>query len=188
VLFRSKFDLYTFQVKTATLGERLFADPQLSSIQAVPVAPHAVPKRFWSTLNPELNTGNFISLDSALSADDSRGRIATPIAKVRVFTVNSSDGKERNLGEAPVESDGSFFVQVPANWPVRFVLLDAKGQTIREEHGWVWARPGEQRGCTGCHGDKAVAPENHWPLTLRRFDTPTPLGEIDHGSTTSQAK
>lgn len=183
-----RFDLYTFHLKTGTLGEPVFTDPQLSSIQAVPVAPHAVPKRFWSTLNPDLDTGNFISLDSSLSAGESRGHISTPIARVRVFTVNSSDGKERILGEAPVEKDGSFFVQVPANWPVRFVLLDAKGQTIREEHGWVWARPGEQRGCTGCHGDKAVAPENHWPLTLRRFDTPTPLGDIDHGSTASQAK
>ena len=183
-----KFDLYTLHLKTGTLGERLFADAQFSSIQPVPAARHAVPQHYWNTLNPESKTGNFISLNSYLSADESHGHISTPIAQVRVITVNSVDGKERILGEAPVEKDGSFFVQVPANWPIRFVLLDAKNQPIREEHGWIWARPGEQRGCTGCHGDKAVAPENHWPLTLRRFDTPTPLAEIDHGSTTSQAK
>ncbi|MGB7846480.1 MAG: hypothetical protein WBL63_12760 [Candidatus Acidiferrum sp.] len=184
-----RFDLYSYYIRTGTVAERLFSDAQLSSIQAVPVAPHAVPKRYWNTLNPDSNTGNFISLNSYISSDDSRGLISTPIAQVRVFTMNSSDGKERSLGEAPVETDGSFFVQVPANWPIRFVLLDAKGQLIREERGWIWTRPGEQRGCTGCHGDKAIAPENHWPLTLRRFDTPTPLGEIDHGSTTtSQAK
>jgi hypothetical protein len=183
-----RFDLYTYHVKTATLGERLFADPQFSSIQAVPLAPHAVPKHYWSMLNPESATGYFISLNSYLSTQMSPDKISTPIAKVRVFTMNSSDGKERSLGEAPVETDGSFYVQVPANGPIRFVLLDAKGQTIREERSWIWTRPGEQRGCTGCHGDKAVAPENHWPLTLRRFDTPTPLGDIDHGSTTSRAK
>jgi hypothetical protein len=28
----------------------------------------------------------------------------------------------------------------------------------------------------GCHENKAIAPENRWPLALKRFDTPTPLG------------
>jgi len=182
-----RFDLYLFNLKTG-LSEHLYADAQLSSIQPVPVLPRAVPKHYWNTLNPESKTGNFISLNAYLSADDPHGRIATPISRVRVFALDITEGQERNLGEAPVESDGSFFVQVPANWPIRFALLDAKGGVIREEHSWVWARPGEERGCTGCHGDKAVAPENRWPLTLRRFDTPTPLGEKDHGSATSQAK
>ena len=184
----ARFDLYTYHTKTGTLGERLFADAQFSSIQPVLVASHAVPKHYWSTLDPESPTGYFIALNSYLSAQESRGHISTPIAQVRVITVSSSDGKERSLGEAPVETDGSFYVRVPANWPIRFVLLDAKGQVIREEHGWVWTRPGEQRGCTGCHGDKTVAPDNRWPLTLRRFDTPTAMGEMDHGSATTQAK
>lgn len=182
-----RFDLYLFDLETR-VSERLYADAQLSSIQPVPVLPRAAPKRYWNTLNPESKTGNFISLDAYLSADDPHGRIAIPISRVRVFALDTTDGQERNLGEAPVESDGSFFVQVPANLPIRFALLDAKGGVIREEHGWVWTRPGEERGCTGCHGDKAVAPENHWPLTLRRFDTPTLLGEKNHGSETSQAK
>jgi len=182
-----RFDLYILDLKTGEIGGRLFGDSQLSSVQPVPVVPRPAPKHYWNTLNPDSRTGNFIALNSYLSADDPLGRISTPISRVRVFTLNSTDGKERNLGEAPVEVDGSFFVKVPANWPIRFVLLDKKGQIIREEHGWIWTRPGEQRGCAGCHGDKAIAPDNHWPLTLRRFDTPTPLGEIDHGPTTTQA-
>jgi len=184
----AKFDLYALSAKTGLTGEEIFADGHISSIQAVPVAPHAVPKRYWSTLNPESLDGFFISLNSYLAADVAKGHITTPIAQVRVLTANSSDGTEHSLGVAPVESDGSFYVRVPANAPIRFVLLDAKGQTIREERGWMWTRPGEQRGCPGCHGDKAVAPENHWPLTLKRFDTPTALGEKEHGSATSQAK
>jgi Hydrazine synthase alpha subunit middle domain len=184
----AKFDLYLFNLKTGALGGRVYADPRLSSIQPVAVVPRTAPKHYWDTLNPESPTGNFISLNSYMSADAPRGRIATSISRVRVFGLNAVDGTERNLGEAPVEEDGSFFVQVPANWPVRFVLLDAKGQTIREEHSWIWARPGEERGCTGCHGDKAVAPDNHWPMTLRRFDTPIALGETSHGSATTQAK
>ncbi len=182
-----RFDLYVLNVLSGALGPRVYADAKLSSIQPAPVVAHAVPKHYWNTLNPDSSTGNLISLDSYLSADATHGRITTPISRVRVFALDTTDGQERNLGEAPVESDGSFFIKVPANTPVRFVLLDANGQTIREERSWVWARPGEQRGCTGCHGDKAVAPDNHWPQTLRRFDTPTPLGDTDHGST-AQAK
>lgn len=184
----AKFDLYLFELKTGALGERVYADQRLSSIQPVVVAQRTVPQHYWDTLNPQSPTGNFISLNSYISADALHGRIATAISRVRVLALNASDGTERNLGEAPVEEDGSFFVQVPANWPVRFVLVDAKGQSIREEHSWIWTRPGEERGCTGCHGDKAVAPDNHWPLTLRRFDTPIALGDTNHGSATAEAK
>lgn len=184
----AKFDLYTVRARTGAPAVRIFADARLSSIQPVPVAPRSVPKHYWSTLNPESDSGYFISLNSYLSADVPGGRIATPIAKVRVLALNPADGQEHSLGEAPVESDGSFYVRVPANAPVRFVLLDTKGQTIREEHSWIWTRPGEERGCTGCHGDKNIAPENHWPMTLKRFDTPTPLGVIEHDPATSQAK
>lgn len=183
-----RFDLYLLDLRTGTPAAALYADPRLSSIQPTPVVSRAIPKHYWDTLDPSSSTGNLISLDSYMSADLPRGRISTPIARVRVFALDTASGHERNLGEAPVEADGSFFVKVPANSPVRFVLLDAQGQTIREERSWIWARPGEQRGCTGCHGDKAVAPDNHWPQTLRRFDTPTPLGETDHGPATTQAK
>ncbi len=180
-------DLYFMNLATGLLGPLIYRDAKLSSIQPVPVLSRAVPKHYWNTLNPESATANFISLNSYSSADAANGRIATPISRVRVLALDGSDGAERNLGEAPVESDGSFFVKVPANAPVRFVLLDANGHPIREERGWIWARPGEQRGCTGCHGDKTVAPDNHWPLTLRRFDTPTALGDFEHAST-SRAK
>jgi hypothetical protein len=79
------------------------------------------------------------------------------------------------LGEASVEPDGSFYVQVPANRAVRFVLLNEQGRVIREEQSWIWTRPGEERGCTGCHGDKAVAPENRWPMALKRQASATNL-------------
>ena len=183
-----RFDLYLLDLPSGAHTERLYDDPQLASIQPTLVVSRAIPKHYWDTLDPTSVTGNLISLNSYMSADAPHGRITTPIARVRVFALDTASGHQRNLGEAPVEADGSFFVKVPANLPVRFVLLDAQGQTIREERSWIWARPGEQRGCAGCHGDKAVAPDNHWPQTLRRFDTPTPLGETDHGSATTQAR
>jgi hypothetical protein len=167
--------LYTFNRKTNSLGPRIYTDPHFTNVQAVPVLAHAIPKKFWSILNLDSQTGSFISLNSASSADEPSGHIAATIASVRVFALDESSHSEHALGEAPVEKDGSFFVEVPANQPVRFELLDSKGQVLRAEHSYIWARPGEQRGCAGCHSSKAVAPENRWPLTLKRFDTPTAL-------------
>ncbi len=178
---QQRFVLYFFDLQKQLLGSLVYGDARLSSLQPVALAAHPVPKKFWSTLNPDSRVGDFISLNSYSSAEAPEGRIATPIAFVRVVT-RQSHGQERVLGEAPVERDGSFYVQVPANQSVRFELLDAGGKLILAEQSWIWARPGEQRGCSGCHGDKAVAPENRWPMTLKRFDTPTHLDKNENAS------
>jgi hypothetical protein len=174
----SKFDLYAFDSGSGKFGAPIYQDPKLSSVQAATVSTHPAPRWYWSTLNPQSKLGYFVCLDATQSADEPSGRIAKPLAKVRVLILE--DGKERSLGEATVEADGSFYIGVPADKPVRFELLDASGAVVRAQKSWIWARPGEERGCVGCHEDKAVAPENRWPQALRRFDTPTKLGvEVD---------
>ncbi len=172
-----KFELYAFDVKKKAIGRRIYGDEKLNSLQAVAIGKRAVPKKFWSMVNKELKSGYLISLDSYAAADEPGGRVTGVIARVRVMTLEAGSQEEKILGEAPVEKDGSFYVEVPADQAVRFELLDAAGRTMRAEHGWIWSRPGEQRGCAGCHSDKAVAPENRWPMTLKRFDTPTRFGE-----------
>lgn len=172
-----KFELYAMDLKPNAPAQKIYGSERVNCLQAVPVVKRAVPKRFWSMVNDESKSGYLISLDSYSSADERNGRIGKQIANVRVWTLQPSTQKEVVLGEAPVEKDGSFYVEVPADQPVRFELLDGAGQTIRVERGWIWSRAGEQRGCAGCHGDKAVAPENRWPMTLKRFDTPTRFGE-----------
>jgi hypothetical protein len=104
------------------------------------------------------------------------GRFRSDIAKVRVLTLDAQNGLARRLGEAAVETDGSFYIAVPPDQPVRFELLNASGKSIHEQKGWIWTRSGEEHGCVGCHEDKAQAPDNSWPQALRRFDTPTRLG------------
>ena len=184
---QAKFDLYTFDLKKQLDGNLIYSDPKLSSIQAVPLVANPVPKRFWSTLNSESKSGYFISLNSYISSEGEKGRLAAAIARVRVISLENTGTQERSLGEAPVEKDGSFYVEVPANQPMRFELLDANGKTIVAERSWIWTRPGEQHGCPGCHGDKALAPENRWPLTLKRFDTPTALLEKNDAAEAAHA-
>lgn len=171
-----KFSLYSYDAARGAFGGLIYQDPNLSSVQAVPVAAHGVPRWYWSTLKPDSKEGYFICLDSYHSLDAPHGRFTANIARVRVLMFEDATGQEQVLGEAPVETDGSFFIAVPADRPVRFELLDASGKVVHAQQSWIWSRPGEEHGCVGCHENKSVAPTNRWPLTLRRFDTPTRLG------------
>ncbi|MFY9854726.1 MAG: hypothetical protein WAK26_12700, partial [Terracidiphilus sp.] len=87
----------------------------------------------------------------------------------------NADGQAVVTGTAPVEADGSFFVKVPADQPIRFALLDEKGTVLRREHGWFWIRQGEQRICVGCHTGPERASENRVPDVLLRTTTPVDL-------------
>ncbi len=58
------------------------------------------------------------------------------------------------LGYAPVEPDGSFKLLVPADVPLAFSILDAKGRGIQTHLNWIQVRPGERRTCDGCHSPR----------------------------------
>jgi len=171
-----RFDLYSFDFIHGRFQAPIYEDSELSSIEAVPVAAHPAPRWYWSTLNREAKVGYFICLDASLSSDAPKGRLSALPSEVRVLAFDSATGKENSLGEAAVEQDGSFYIAVPPDRPVRFQLLNSDGKVAREQQSWIWARPGEEHGCVGCHEDRAATPENRWPLALRRFDTPTWLG------------
>ena len=84
-------------------------------------------------------------------------------------------GATRLLGTAPIEPDGSFFVQVPHDRPLQIELLDAEGKTLKRESGFFWMRRGEQRGCVGCHAGPETAPENAVPMILLKSTTPADM-------------
>ena len=96
------------------------------------------------------------------------------VAEVRVWSMNER-GAAVALGKAPVETDGSFYVQTPSEAPLRFELLDRAGKTVAAEKGWFWARKGEQRVCVGCHAGPERAPENLAPQVLLRTQKPVPM-------------
>lgn len=61
--------------------------------------------------------------------------------------------KQRVVGYAPIRADGSFSVEVPANRSLHMQTLDENGHLLVNQRTWVQVMPGEQRLCTGCHGD-----------------------------------
>jgi hypothetical protein len=139
-------------------------------VEPVLVAPRARPNRHPSGLHP-WDYANLLALDARVSRDgDLRGR---PVS-VRLEAQDGA-GRAIAMGTAPVEQDGSFFVKVPADRPIRFELLDFKGTVLRQENGWFWARGGEQRICVGCHAGPERASENRVPAVLMRMTVPVDL-------------
>jgi HEAT repeat protein len=68
------------------------------------------------------------------------------------------------LGTVPLAADGSFAVEVPADTPIAFQAVDGEGRSELNEMSWIYVRPGETRGCVGCHQPRqatpAVPPQN----------------------------
>jgi hypothetical protein len=160
------FALMAWKPGTKGMTE-LARDPGRNLVEPVLVAPRAVPNRHPSALHP-WTTGNLLALDARQSRE---GALHASPASVRLETLDSAGGVVP-LGSAPVEKDGSFFVHAPGDRPLRFILLDAAGHPLRQEHGWFWLRSGEQRICVGCHTGPERAPENRVPEVLLHSTTP----------------
>ncbi len=171
-----KFGLYVFHLAKRSAGREIYSNPKFSSVEAVPVEPRAVPLYFPSMLHLNWDYGRIVCLNSYLSSGAPNGHLASHIAKVRVVALGAEDHMEHVLGEAAVASDGSFYIKVPADEAIRFELLSANGSVIRAQKSWVWAGKGEDVACLGCHANEAIVPQDHFPLALKSFHTPIPIG------------
>ena len=139
-------------------------------LQPVLIAPRSVPNRHPSGLH-DWSTANLL----CLNAYTSKYSFAPgAIDSVRMYT-RTEHGAAKLLGTAPVERDGSFFVQVPGDVPLQIELLDSAGKTLKRESGFFWMRRGEQRGCVGCHAGPETSPENAVPMILLKSTTPADL-------------
>jgi len=90
--------------------------------------------------------------------------------------------RTRSLGEAPVEEDGSFYVNVAGDLPFYIETLDREGHVVQTMKAWMWLRAGDQRGCMGCHENKELGPENRVTEALRRARPTTLVGSRPPGA------
>jgi hypothetical protein len=164
-----RFALKLWKPGAAAL-ETVFAVSGKDIVEPVLLAPRTPPKRHPSGLHP-WDYANLLALDARLSRE---GDLKKAPASVRLEKMTAG-GQTIVTGTAPVEADGSFFVKVPADQPIRFALLDEKGAVLRREHGWFWIRRGEQRICVGCHTGPERSSENRVPEVLLRTTTPVDL-------------
>ena len=147
--------------------------PGENLVDPVLVAARKRLNRHPSGLHP-WSYANLLALDARISRD---GMLREPPAEVQV-EVQGTNGRAVVAGKAPVETDGSFYVRVPGDRPIRFSLLDKRGNVLRQEKGWFWARGGEQRYCVGCHAGPERGPENHVPAILMHSTDPTDLTDL----------
>ena len=140
------------------------------AVQPTLVSERALPNRHPSGLH-EWPNANLLCLNAYTSKYPFA---AGSIHSVRLYTRDDA-GNPRLLGTAPVERDGSFFVQVPTEQPLQIELLDEAGKTLKHESGFFWMRRGEQRACVGCHAGPETSPENAVPMILLKSTTPADM-------------
>jgi hypothetical protein len=160
----------------------LFDSPDHHDVQAVALKPRNRPDGHSTVVNTRFNTGTFYGLNCY----DAERRMARHLQTGMVKRVRFIEGllqpapesphaplsskpfvPRRLVGEAPVEADGSFNVEVPADTPLLLQTLDERGLALGS-CGWIWVKPKETRGCIGCHEDPERVPENEYVLALRR--------------------
>lgn len=148
----------------------LVSEQNENVVQPVVIGPRPAPNRHPSGLHDWPNA-NLLCLNAYIS----KYQIAAgSIHSIRLYSRDDS-GHPKLLGTAPVEHDGSFFVQVPSDQPLQFEMLDASGKTLKREAGYFWMRRGEQRVCVGCHAGPETAPENAVPQILLKSTTPADM-------------
>ena len=152
-----RYGLYLFNVTTRE-KKLVYDDPQYSEVMAVPVLPHPPAQTLQTTrpAKPKTSTG-FVYCNSVFNSDLPYDRSAVKYVRViegmqmGLSVAANAAFRTRVLGTAPVHPDGSFYVEVPADTPFRFQLLDAEGRMLVHETEFNYVRPGETKGCIGCH-------------------------------------
>lgn len=170
---KKHFELVWFNPTSNSLTPLLTSPADL--LEPRIVAPRTVPNRHPSALH-DWKTANLLALNVYTSKSSFP---KNSVATVRLYTM-SDGGETKILGTAPVENDGSFYMKVPGDQPLKFELLDKQGRSLKKQEGWMWARAGEQRICVGCHAGPERAPDNVQPATLLRSIIPADLTGTAH--------
>jgi hypothetical protein len=204
----AQFGIYVFDMANANAssGGRspIYDDPNYWDILARPVKVRAEP----TNLASPISTTDTSTTIGALNVYSSSllGIPQGSVVKVRLiegfsgeeggvdmFGTTEFDGQSK-YGEIPLQSDGSFSADVPANVPLHLQLVDKFGLAVgvtsstgtaadtpvANEDIWFSGRAGEARTCGGCHENR-TAPASITPgetiaasLGPVNLDTPRP--------------
>lgn len=152
----SLYGLYMVDPQSGKLNRKVYSSKSYHCIDAKVLAPRPAVKGRSSFVDLNRKTGVLYCVDVYISQDPRIKKLARGSIKyVRVI-----EGSGKHLGSAPVEADGSFHIEVPAQTALRFELLDKTGNSLASQHTWSWVMPRESRGCIGCHEDRELSPPN----------------------------
>ena len=171
------YGIYLMNLATREL-DLIYDDPEMSDVDPVPIAPQPKPLVRASTLQTVAAAGTpiaatgFIFCNSVFNTDQPFDQKAVCYVRVlegvqmgQSIAANAAF-RSRILGTVPIHPDGSFYVEVPSDVPVRFELLDEDGRMLIHETEFNYVRPGETKGCSGCHENRKETSPNFRPLAL----------------------
>lgn len=125
------------------------------ALEAVAARPAPAPMGHVSAMSSAKKTGILLCMDANYHRD---GR--TRATAVRVITLKN--GAEKVLGEVPLQADGSFIAEVPADTLLGFETVEG-GRVAHRQPPSLWVRAGENRSCIGCHEPYNRSPRNMRP-------------------------
>ena len=207
------FGLYVYEDGAARL---LYDTPEYHELAPAVGAPAALPDRRFSTVVSDVPYGYLAILNCYETDRTDQHHVKDGSVKaVRVIegkplrraasetpTFFSVEGREKEplirpssatgyipsriLGEVPPADDGSVYMKVPADRPLRLQLIDQDGFAIVSERAWFWVRPNERRVCIGCHENRELSPNNTTALATRQ--PPVDLTDPTKGQTVTFRK
>ncbi|MBL9134837.1 MAG: PD40 domain-containing protein [Verrucomicrobiales bacterium] len=161
------YAVYRLGPGATTSGTPWLDDPGWNEVEAIPADTPPRTAGRLSTIDPDKNTGVLLCLDARLT-DRHPLPAHDPAPSTLRITAHLPGSAPQILGETPLAADGSFLVEVPADIPLGFDLLDPAKQVVRRCPPSVWTRPGENRACIGCHEPHSTAPDNLRPLAVKK--------------------
>jgi len=163
--------LYPFSVQEKSLGESILSYSNYHILEPVMVEAYTRPRNLPDDVDPKKSTGLLFCQDINVTAmqHDTDLLFSSKATRVEVL------GIDKSLGIVPVEEDGSFYLKVIADMPVRLQTLDENGKVLNGPSAWIWLRPSERRGCVGCHEDHELVPENFVPLSVKKPPVSIPV-------------
>lgn len=175
VSFRPKktqrFALYSFDSEKKSLENPIYSFDGYDVLEAINIKEHEKPKKLPSEVDAGVKTGQLLCQNINISGMTSPETTFPFMQADRIEIM----GLDSSLGVIEVEKDGSFYLKVAADMPFRIKSIDNKGKVINGPGGWIWLRPNERRGCTGCHEDQEMVPANRLSLAVKKNPVSVPV-------------
>jgi hypothetical protein len=165
------YALFNFYPEKNVLGNKLYMDEDKSVIDAVIVKENERPKELPSEVDTGVKTGLLFCQNIAITGLTSPENPYSLPAADRIEII----GVDSTLGIVKVEQDGSFYLKVTADMPFKIKTLDSNGRMLYGPGSWIWLRPNERRGCTGCHEDHEMVPANRVALAVKNQPITVPI-------------
>lgn len=181
-----------------TLGGRelVYADPEISTFNPIPLVKRPCPPALVSSL-PDSKTAPDEGICYVENVYDCRTELPKgAIAKIRINkldvmgacrreTLNQHDDLDlhkETLGAVPVSADGSCTFKIPAGVPIQLQAVDTNGVAVFTMRSFIYAQKGEVQGCTGCHENKFKSGAPKYADAKPGSRTPlAPQPEVDVG-------